>query len=146
MPCPPPGDLPDSGIETASPAWQADTLPLSHLESPSIPVIFLQIAQYLTPWLPFSKWSLHMRQQSPGSKTFLTVVLLQSIYLELSNPIIHDHFKLCVFFSVWVDGLYLPWGKSMNVSKFQENYPEAPLSSRPRISHIAEIAHDTLPP
>ena len=30
VPCPPPGDLPDPGIEHASPALQADSLPLSH--------------------------------------------------------------------------------------------------------------------
>jgi len=29
-----PGDLPDPGIEPASLAWQVDSLPLSHLESP----------------------------------------------------------------------------------------------------------------
>ena len=37
LPCPPPGDLPDPGIEPqspASPASQADSLPLSHLGSP----------------------------------------------------------------------------------------------------------------
>ena len=28
------GDLPDPGIEPTSPAWQVDSLPLSHLESP----------------------------------------------------------------------------------------------------------------
>ena len=28
--CPPPGDLPDPGIEPTSPVWQADSLPLSH--------------------------------------------------------------------------------------------------------------------
>ena len=27
LPCPPPGDLPDPGIEPASPALQADSLP-----------------------------------------------------------------------------------------------------------------------
>ena len=27
LPCPPPGDLPDSGIEPVSPALQADSLP-----------------------------------------------------------------------------------------------------------------------
>ena len=31
LPCPPPGDLPDPGIEHASPALQAGSLPLSHL-------------------------------------------------------------------------------------------------------------------
>ena len=37
LPCPPPGDLPNPGIKPASilsPALQADSLPLSHLESP----------------------------------------------------------------------------------------------------------------
>ena len=32
--CPPPGDLPDPGIEPSSPTLQADSLPLSHWESP----------------------------------------------------------------------------------------------------------------
>ena len=31
---PSPGDLPDLGIDPVSPAWQADSLPLSHLGSP----------------------------------------------------------------------------------------------------------------
>ena len=30
LPCPPPGDLPDPGIEHASPELMADSLPLSH--------------------------------------------------------------------------------------------------------------------
>ena len=30
LPFPPPGDLPDPGIEPGSPALQADSLPLSH--------------------------------------------------------------------------------------------------------------------
>ena len=34
LPFPPPGDLPDPGIEPTSPALQADSLPLSHQESP----------------------------------------------------------------------------------------------------------------
>ena len=32
---PSPGNLPNQGIEPMSPAWQADSLPLSHLGSPS---------------------------------------------------------------------------------------------------------------
>ena len=36
LPCPPPGDLPDPGIEPASPAHQADSLPLSHWEAQRI--------------------------------------------------------------------------------------------------------------
>ena len=35
LPCPPPGDLPNPGIEPVSPALQADSLPLHHLGSPS---------------------------------------------------------------------------------------------------------------
>ena len=34
LPCPPPGDLHNPGIEPASPALQADSLLLSHQESP----------------------------------------------------------------------------------------------------------------
>ena len=34
LPCTPPGDLPDPGIEPTSSVLQADSLPLSHQESP----------------------------------------------------------------------------------------------------------------
>ena len=34
LPCPPPGDLPETGIEPTSLALQADSLPLSHQGSP----------------------------------------------------------------------------------------------------------------
>ena len=30
LPFPPPGDLPDPGVESTSPTWQVDSLPLSH--------------------------------------------------------------------------------------------------------------------
>ena len=39
LPFPPPGDLPDPGIKPVSPeapAWQADSLPLSHWGSPPL--------------------------------------------------------------------------------------------------------------
>ena len=36
LPFPSPGDFPDPGIEPTSPAWQADSLPLSHLGRPPI--------------------------------------------------------------------------------------------------------------
>ena len=36
LPRPPPGDLPNPGIQRTSPALQADSLPLSHVESCSI--------------------------------------------------------------------------------------------------------------
>ena len=34
LPLPPPGDLPDPGIKPASPAFQMNSLPLSHQRSP----------------------------------------------------------------------------------------------------------------
>ena len=34
LPCPSPEDLPNPGIKPRSPAWQAESLPLSHLGSP----------------------------------------------------------------------------------------------------------------
>ena len=37
LPFPSPGNLPDSGIEPTSPAWQADSLPLSHQGSLIMP-------------------------------------------------------------------------------------------------------------
>ena len=37
-PFPAPGDLPDPGIQSASPALQADSLPVSHLGGP---IVFL---------------------------------------------------------------------------------------------------------
>ena len=36
LPFPPPGGLPDTGIEPVSPAMLADSLPLSRLESPGV--------------------------------------------------------------------------------------------------------------
>ena len=39
LPFPFPGDLPNTGIKLVSPAWQADSLPLSHLRSPVPTVI-----------------------------------------------------------------------------------------------------------
>ena len=42
-PFPSPGDLPDLGIEHMSSAWQTDSLPLSHKESPIIKYVLPQI-------------------------------------------------------------------------------------------------------
>ena len=38
LPCPPPGDLPNPGIEPGSSTLQADSLPLSHQGSPNVHV------------------------------------------------------------------------------------------------------------
>ena len=39
LPFPSPGDLPDSRIKPVSPAWQADSLPLSHQGNPVGPTL-----------------------------------------------------------------------------------------------------------
>ena len=45
LPCPPPGDLSEPGIEGGSPALQADSLSLSHLGIPCLALLVL------TSWL-----------------------------------------------------------------------------------------------
>ena len=47
LPFPTPGDLPDPGIELASTALEADSLPLSHLWSPLLWTLFFK---YALPW------------------------------------------------------------------------------------------------
>ena len=46
LPCPPPGDFPDPGIEPVSPIVQADCLTVSHQGSPRITESQHRIAQY----------------------------------------------------------------------------------------------------
>ena len=52
MPFPSPGDLPDKGMESASAAWQADSLPLSH--PPEFQFSSVQslsrVQLFVTPW------------------------------------------------------------------------------------------------
>ena len=48
LPFPSPGDLPNPGTETTSPAWQADSLPLSHLGSPWMSVFSLKFPHWNT--------------------------------------------------------------------------------------------------
>ena len=43
-----PGDIPDPGIEPSSPAWQVNSLPLSHLGSPKVCEVRLKIGQLKT--------------------------------------------------------------------------------------------------
>ena len=50
LPLLPPGDLPDPGIEPASPALQADSLPLSHLGNHKA----MQLSQKKNKIMPFA--------------------------------------------------------------------------------------------
>ena len=80
MPCPPPGNLPDSGIEPATPALQADSLPLSHWGSPS-----LFIVQSLScVRLCASPWTV-ARQASPCFTISQSLLKLMSIELVMSS-------------------------------------------------------------
>ena len=45
-----PGDLPNPGIKPMSPAWQADCLPLSHLESPKSHYKWFVVVNLLNDW------------------------------------------------------------------------------------------------
>ena len=45
LPCPPPGNVPDPGIETVSPELKADSLPLSHMGSPIIIMFIILLLQ-----------------------------------------------------------------------------------------------------
>ena len=51
LPCPPLENLPNPGIEPASPALQADSLPLSHLQSPVLFMGLAKIPVRISPWL-----------------------------------------------------------------------------------------------
>ena len=51
LPFPSPKDIPDLGIKSGSPAWQADSLPLNHKGSP--PKYFLFVGKMLQPPRPF---------------------------------------------------------------------------------------------
>ena len=51
LPCPPPGDLPDPGIKSASPELLADSLPLSHQGSPVIYLLLTIDSAVLDPGL-----------------------------------------------------------------------------------------------
>ena len=48
LPFPSPGDLPNSGIDPVSPALKADSLPMSHLRSPSTSLSSFEISGTLT--------------------------------------------------------------------------------------------------
>jgi len=61
LPFPFPGDIPDPGIEPVFPAWQAHSLPMSHLGSPlfSSPSLAGRCHQHISAWLAIrtaQKW------------------------------------------------------------------------------------------
>ena len=59
-PFPSPGDLPNPGIEPMSPAWQEDSLPLSHLGNPKVAsvswLLYTELHWTLGCMHPFRSW------------------------------------------------------------------------------------------
>ena len=58
FPFSPPGDLPNPGIKPASPALQANTLPLNHQGRLSIYIIFIKKILYICTFIPYIKFEL----------------------------------------------------------------------------------------
>ena len=87
LPFPAPGDLPDLGIKPMSPAWQVDSLPLSHLGSPDQSICCSVIQFCLTLCNP-------MDCSRPGSLSFtISQSLLKLMSIESVTP--SNHFILC---------------------------------------------------
>ena len=95
LPFPPPGDLPDSGIETASPA---DSLPLSHLGSTSWLIIGIALA-VRNPFSDVCSQGFGGLKEvvrfSLGLFSFLLIYLHPLCYLDI-------HFLLVFFFPVFL--------------------------------------------
>ena len=68
LPCTPPGDLPDSGIEPKSIALQADSLPLSYQGSPIYTLLLLLLSYFSRVWLLATPWT--AAYQAPLSMGF----------------------------------------------------------------------------
>ena len=87
LPFPSPVDLPDPGIKPMSPAWQVDSLPLSHLGSPDQSVCCSVVQFCLTLCNP-------MDCSRPGSVSFtISQSLLKLMSIESVTP--SKHFILC---------------------------------------------------
>ena len=74
LPCRPPGDLPDPGIEPVSPALQVDSLPLSHQGSPNKYAIFISNGICV----PNRNWQVSMPIWGTGYPDFIWLVRLGS--------------------------------------------------------------------
>ena len=119
LPCPPARDLPDPGIEPvalASPALQADSLPLSHQGSP---IYFIHsITSICVPTLiPSSS------HHPLGVCTFILLcvcVSISALQIGLSAPwfwIPHMCINIqYLFFSSWLASLYMIVSRSTHVS------------------------------
>ena len=78
LPLPSPEDLPDPGIEPVSPTSQADSLPLSHLGSPSSMVNYMQPPKHA--FLPRPRY--FKRNYKPHSVLSIYQIFLRCICLS----------------------------------------------------------------
>ena len=85
LPFPPLGDLPDPRIESTSPAWQADSLPLSHQGSP-IPRSQYRKTCTLSSLCFFSKEN-NIPREALYSKCFINHFSWLKDQLALGHPI-----------------------------------------------------------
>ena len=104
LPCPPPGGLPDSGIEhisLASPALQAGSLPLSHLGSQYIYILSYLITDLynLKCFMPMNISPQHSYKLFP-QRDFLFLVLLLVYTLSYCLRTLRFHFYVPQFSSV----------------------------------------------
>ena len=115
LPFPPPGDLPDPGIEPLSPsvpALQADSLPLHHLGSPG----------WLLLWIPneklFPSSSSHMPKISPGGLP-LTPTLLHVLHVSSGGRLLCSECSINVPCQVTQEGHSVPdtWAEALKAGR-----------------------------
>ena len=93
LPFPSPGNLPDSGIEPASPGllhWQADSLPLSHLRSPYFSSVqsLSHVQLFATPWTAAFQASLSITNARSLLKFMSIELVMPSNHLILCCPLL----------------------------------------------------------
>ena len=80
--CPPPGDLPDRGIEPRSPALQVDSLPFKPLTCPLVKVSRSFTSNSLWPHGQYSPWNSLSQNTGVGSHSLLKGIF----WSQGSNP------------------------------------------------------------
>ena len=87
--CPPSGDLPDPGMEHASPALQVDSLPLRHQGRPVVVVQSLSHVQlFATPWTEVCQASLSFTISQSLLKLMYIKSVMPSKCLILCHPLL----------------------------------------------------------
>ena len=99
LPCPPPGDLPNPGVEPESPALQADYLPIEppvksycHLNSILVHGHILESFDSLELWRHVSNVNLPTWQRS-GRVTLICLVRVLGSELVGWGPLVYTHFS-----------------------------------------------------